>query len=128
MPRPSTQARAARKLRRVNPWIATTPDATALAQMLVTLAETMDDETNHDQAGVALAYLATRDALIALAPEARDSGVCPGCPCGLNGSHPSDPVERALWPWPGWPDPMPADWAERFDPTGTLRRSAAAKA
>lgn len=70
MPRTPTQARAARKLRRENPWIATNPDAAALAQQLVYLAQGMDVEYGGSMAETARAYLDTRAALLALQPEA----------------------------------------------------------
>ncbi len=73
MPRTPTQARAARKLRRDNPWIGINPDAAALAQQLIYLATTMDTQaatTGRVRERLARTYLDTRTALLNLEPRA----------------------------------------------------------
>jgi hypothetical protein len=71
MTRPSTQARAARKLRRDEAWIAADPAAAALAQQLVYLADAIDAEvaaTGSIDVAKASTYLATHEALYRLKP------------------------------------------------------------
>jgi hypothetical protein len=66
-------ARAARKLRRDQPWITADPDAAALAQQMVYLAAAIDAESEYGGgmlAETATAYIATREALMALRPGA----------------------------------------------------------